>query len=572
MRRGLRRTKARVECFTWTIIGAMLMWRVMSIRYQPEQDELEKRSNDNAGAGNNNAFSSNNQGWSLLQTTRFLGEADSFSMLIVLVVLMISFLVAFVIRSTNFRYMPEAAAALLFGVVFGGGIRLVSDIEQLQRVVLLDRETFFLILLPPIIFNGGINTKQRDFVDTIDGAILLAFIGTVVSAFVVGGILYSAVATGVIAANLSFIECMVFGSLISATDTVTVLSLFASLGVHSTLYSNVFGESALNDAVAIALYGAVIEFDHQAVTWAGVGGVFWDFTVVFAGSTAIGVGIALLSSLLFKHADMHKYPVLETALLAMYAYTSYLLAQGLGLSGIVAIFFCGLGIAHYTLLNLSHESRHAAVQMFEIVSYVFETSLFVYVGLAVFSFEQAYDVNMIVIAVLACLLGRLHVYPLLMIVNWMSPRHRPRLTLGDMTIVWYAGLRGAVCFALAMGKETLHGDLLFTTTLMVVLVTLVLMGASMMPLVSALGIRLENDPSLVRSTDEQMEIDAHNAATWLATIDRRWLKPFFTRLRATGYSQLEMSSESSEPDEEPHAYRTRERRNRHDSSASFTSQ
>lgn len=492
-------------------------------------------------------------------------------MLIVLVVLIMAFMVAFVIRSTNFRYMPEAAAALLFGVAFGGGIRLVSDIEQLQRVVLLDRETFFLILLPPIIFNGGINTKQRDFVDTIDGAILLAFIGTVFSAFVVGGILYAAVATGVIAAQMTFIECMVFGSLISATDTVTVLSLFAALGVHSTLYSNVFGESALNDAVAIALYGAVIEFDHQAVTWAGVGGVFWDFTVVFAGSTAIGVIIALLAALLFKHADMHKYPVLETSLLTMYAYTSYLLAQGLGLSGIVSIFFCGLGIAHYTLLNLSHKSRHAAVQTFEIISYVFETSLFVYVGLAVFSFEQAYDVNTIVIAVIACLVGRLHVFPLLVVVNWMSPRHRPRLTWGDMTIVWYAGLRGAVCFALAMGKETLHGDLLFTTTLMVVLVTLVLMGATMMPLVSALGIRLENDATLVRSADEQMEIDAHNAATWLATVDRRFLKPFFTRLRATGYSQLEMSSDSSESSEEPHAYRTRERRHHEHEHDSVTS-
>jgi hypothetical protein len=158
---------------------------------------LRKRgSNSSSSSSAASGFSSNNQGWSILQTTRFLGEADSFSMLIVLVVLIMAFMVAFVIRSTNFRYMPEAAAALLFGVVFGGGIRLVSDIEQLQRVVLLDRETFFLILLPPIIFNGGINTKQRDFVDTIDGAILLAFIGTVVSAFVVGGILYAAVATG----------------------------------------------------------------------------------------------------------------------------------------------------------------------------------------------------------------------------------------------------------------------------------------------------------------------------------------------------------------------------------------
>jgi hypothetical protein len=112
---------------------------------------------------------------------------------------------------------------------------------------------------------------------------------------------------------------------------------------------------------------------------------------------------------------------------------------------------------------------------------------------------------------------------------------------------------------------------MFTTTLILVLVTLVLMGATMMPLVSALGIRLENDATLVRSADEQMEIDAHNAATWLATVDRRFLKPFFTRLRATGYSQLEMSSDSSESSEEPHAYRTRERRHHEHEHDSVTS-
>jgi hypothetical protein len=78
---------------------------------------LRKRGSNSPKVLQRCGFSSKSQGWSILQTTRFLGEADSFSMLIVLVVLIMAFVVAFVIRSTNFRYMPEAAAALLFGVV-----------------------------------------------------------------------------------------------------------------------------------------------------------------------------------------------------------------------------------------------------------------------------------------------------------------------------------------------------------------------------------------------------------------------------------------------------------------------
>lgn len=76
-------------------------------------------------------------------------------------------------------------------------------------------------------------------------------------------------------------ESLLFGSLISATDPVTVLSIFGMLGVNANLYSNVFGESVLNDAVAIVLYGAVLQFEDVALTFGGllsaVGGFCWIF-------------------------------------------------------------------------------------------------------------------------------------------------------------------------------------------------------------------------------------------------------------------------------------------------------
>jgi NhaP-type Na+/H+ or K+/H+ antiporter len=59
---------------------------------------------------------------------------------------------------------------------------------------------------------------------------------------------------GLTSRRLSLLECLLFGSLISATDPVTVLALFKELKVDPDLYSNVFGESVLNDAIAIVLY------------------------------------------------------------------------------------------------------------------------------------------------------------------------------------------------------------------------------------------------------------------------------------------------------------------------------
>jgi NhaP-type Na+/H+ or K+/H+ antiporter len=54
--------------------------------------------------------------------------------------------------------------------------------------------------------------------------------------------------------SMSFGDCLLYGALISATDPVTVLAVFKALRVDTNLYANVFGESVLNDAVAIVLY------------------------------------------------------------------------------------------------------------------------------------------------------------------------------------------------------------------------------------------------------------------------------------------------------------------------------
>jgi solute carrier family 9 (sodium/hydrogen exchanger), member 8 len=462
-------------------------------------------------------------------------EASSFSFLIVLVVLIMSFVTAFVLRASRFRYLHEAGAAIIFGLVVGACIRFLSNVEQLKKVVVFDRETFFLFLLPPIIFSGGFNTKRRAFFGNIGAILALAFVGTLFSAFVVGGMVYGGVATGLISEGLSFMECMVFGSLISATDPVTVLSLFGMLGVHLNLYSAVFGESVLNDAVAIVLYGAVLKFDGVPFTWTGLGGAVFEFTVIFAGSLLIGVLIGLLASLLFKYADMSKYPVLEASLLVTYAYSSYLLAQGLGLSGIVAILFTGMVMAHYTLLNLSEASQGSVAEVFEIISYLSETFVFVYLGLAIFSFSQDYNAALIVISIIACLVGRLHVFPILMLLNRVRPV-RERMTFGDMFVVWFSGLRGAMAFALALGKETEHGEAIFTTTLILVLVTVIIMGGSTVSLLEALQIRLDGSDALALSFDEQLIHDTKIAQSFVARLDRRYLKPFFTRMRATGLS------------------------------------
>ncbi|GAB5576774.1 sodium/hydrogen exchanger 9 isoform X2 [Prionailurus iriomotensis] len=126
-----------------------------------------------------------------------------------------------------------------------------------------DPEIFFNVLLPPIIFHAGYSLKKRHFFQNLGSILTYAFLGTAISCIVIGLIMYGFVKAMVYAGQLKngdfhFTDCLFFGSLMSATDPVTVLAIFHELHVDPDLYTLLFGESVLNDAVAIVLtYGIV---------------------------------------------------------------------------------------------------------------------------------------------------------------------------------------------------------------------------------------------------------------------------------------------------------------------------
>ena len=84
--------------------------------------------------------------------------------------------------------------------------------------------------------------------------------GTFINTFVFAGLIFAFQQVVTYAVPMSFLDCLIFGSIISATDPVTVLAIFTQLRVDFNLYANVFGEAVLNDAVAIVLFRTVSSF------------------------------------------------------------------------------------------------------------------------------------------------------------------------------------------------------------------------------------------------------------------------------------------------------------------------
>eukprot|EP00312_Isochrysidales_sp_CCMP1244_P019124 CAMPEP_0202786196 /NCGR_PEP_ID=MMETSP1388-20130828/69721_1 /ASSEMBLY_ACC=CAM_ASM_000864 /TAXON_ID=37098 /ORGANISM="Isochrysis sp, Strain CCMP1244" /LENGTH=695 /DNA_ID=CAMNT_0049455747 /DNA_START=15 /DNA_END=2102 /DNA_ORIENTATION=- len=396
--------------------------------------------------------------------------------------------------------IPEAVIGLLVGVA-AGGLSEMFESQTMAEDESFDDEFFMVWLLPPIIFAAGYNMNVPAFFDNLGPTMLLAFGGTVLSAAVVGACVYLAGQLG-LAYRLSLLASFFFGSLISATDPVTVLAIFKVIGVRDDIFAVIFGESVLNDAVAIVLARTILSFntpdaDISLLTCLQAATVFCS---IFLGSMLIGSLGGTLSALLFKGLGLarvdDKVP-LEAALCFAFPWSCYYAAEALELSGIVAILFCGIAMATYARPNLSPHARTLTTELFETLAAIAEAFVFNYLGMAFFTFpilsggQQSPAGGTVwrlaLVTMLACFVGRLHAFLLLPLTNalrmrsarrtarelvaaaesdaqhratsYLEAAQRSLLSTAHAFVVWFSGLRGGVAFAIAAAA---YGDHAFS--------------------------------------------------------------------------------------------------------------
>ncbi|XP_041861599.1 sodium/hydrogen exchanger 7 [Melanotaenia boesemani] len=434
--------------------------------------------------------------------------------------------------------------------------REIHNVEQndMLRKVTFDPEVFFNILLPPIIFHAGYSLKKRHFFRNLGSIITYAFLGTAVSCFVIGNLMYGVVklmqVVGQLTDKFYYTDCLFFGAIISATDPVTVLAIFNELHVDGDLYALLFGESVMNDAVAIVLSSSIVAYQPSGTnTHMFDASAFFKsvgvFLGIFSGSFVMGAATGVVTALVTKFTKLHCFPLLETALFFLMSWSTFLLAEACGFTGVVAVLFCGITQAHYTFNNLSEESTKRTKQLFEVLHFLAENFIFSYMGLALFTFQNhIFSPIFIIGAFIAIFIGRsLNIYPLSFFLN-LGRRDKIRGNFQHMMM--FAGLRGAMAFALAIRDTATYArQMMFTTTLLIVFFTVWVFGGGTTPMLSWLHIRVGVDPDqdLQPSGDsfQVLQGDGSQAegqsktkqeSAWLFrlwyTFDHNYLKPILT--------------------------------------------
>ncbi|XP_037626988.1 sodium/hydrogen exchanger 7 isoform X1 [Sebastes umbrosus] len=385
--------------------------------------------------------------------------------------------------------------------------REIHNVEQndMLRKVTFDPEVFFNILLPPIIFHAGYSLKKRHFFRNLGSIITYAFLGTAISCFVIGNLMYGVVklmqAIGQLTDKFYYTDCLFFGAIISATDPVTVLAIFNELHADGDLYALLFGESVMNDAVAIVLSSSIVAYQPSgANTHMFDAAAFFKsvgvFLGIFSGSFVMGAATGVVTALVTKFTKLHCFPLLETALFFLMSWSTFLLAEACGFTGVVAVLFCGITQAHYTYNNLSAESTTRSKQLFEVLHFLAENFIFSYMGLALFTFQNhIFSPIFIIGAFLSIFIGRaFNIYPLSFLLN-LGRRHKIKGNFQHMMM--FAGLRGAMAFALAIRDTATYArQMMFTTTLLIVFFTVWVFGGGTTPMLSWLHISVGESDAL----------------------------------------------------------------------------
>lgn len=354
------------------------------------------------------------------------------------------------LRLAGLHWIPDAGACIIVGSIIGGTLRLFSS--SLVNSLTFDNDLFLQILLPPIIFEAALTINKTAFRRDLFPILTLAVLGTFFSAVSIGYITYWMSSWGS-SDGLPLLDALLFGALMSSIDPVATLSILSSNGVRQgdTLYNLIFGESLLNDGVAIVLFNSLVSHtggdDDSALPSAM--STLGNFLFVTVSSVVIGVVFGGLCTLYFWGLKGQHNSVTEVAMFFTWALIPYYIADGIECSGIIAIMTMGfmldffvVGIRDGTEENsgrqtwmdfamerqqrlfgqhthrcsrwmdafaglgqIQDESRHHVGFVAEVISNLMETAIFGYLGLFLFN-DKSFRFGLLGTGLFSCVISR----------------------------------------------------------------------------------------------------------------------------------------------------------------------
>lgn len=431
-------------------------------------------------------------------------------------------LIAIMVVAVASKYirLPYTVALVIAG--------LVIAVTPLKLTIGLTPDLILFIFLPALLFESSYNLSFPEVRENLRPITLLAVPGVILTALCVAAAIYYT--TGV-----SWATAFLFGAIMSATDPVSVLAIFRQIGAPRRLSTILEGESLFNDGTSLVIFRIVLAMVLSSAA-GDLPSSAGEFVVVLMGAVALGAVAGYAASLLLSRVNDY---LVETAMTLVVAYGTYLLAERLGVSGVIAVVVAALIVGNYGHATaMSPTTRLAVSSTWEFFGFLANSLIFILIGLEVDISRLGQYWVPTLLAIAAVLVVRTLVVTVSSAV--LRYIHRPIPYKWQSVLVW-GGLRGSVALAMALSLPfTLAGgqafpdrDLLQVMTFGVILFSLLVQALTMKPLLGRLG--------LINSTLRQEEFETIAARKGMAAAAMQEVE----RLRRSGGLAPDVADEMS---------------------------
>jgi monovalent cation:H+ antiporter, CPA1 family len=368
--------------------------------------------------------------------------------------------------------LPHSVVLVACGLVAGAFVRVPE--------AAIPPELVLLVLLPGLIFEASYKIDLRLLRPSLPAVVLLAGPGVFVTGIVVAVVLH-------LGAGMSLTAGFVVGAIVSPTDPAAVITTFRRIRAPRRLATLVEAESLFNDGTGIVVFSIAATALVRPVP---AEEALIAFVSAIAISMVIGFVVGQIGTRLIVRIDEH---VVELGISLLLAYGTYLLADALHQSGVIATAVAGLVLGNEgRRLGLSDRTIEALDTVWEFLAYLLTALVFLLVGLAIPAATLVAALPAIALAVAAVLGARaLMVYGALGVIRRLTPPSRDRLPTAWIHIVFWSGLRGAIAVALALSLSPDVPDRaqIQQVAFGVVLFTLAVQATTAEQLIERLGIR-----------------------------------------------------------------------------------
>ncbi|WP_225822444.1 Na+/H+ antiporter [Streptomyces naphthomycinicus] len=396
-----------------------------------------------------------------------------------------------------------------------GGVLAVADFVPNVNI---PPELILPALLPPLLYAAVRRTSWRQFAANIRPIFLLAvalvFVTTVCVAFMAHAIV----------PGLPLAAAVALGALIAPPDPVAATSVAGQLGLPRRLVSILEGEGLFNDVTAIVLY-------HVAIA-AAVSGTFspWraGLDLVLSAVVAVAVGLVLGWGA-NRLMDLLGDPTLQIGMTLLVPYASYVLAEKLHGSGVLAVLTTALFLAEYATGADDVLTRLAGHTFWDIIDTLVTGVAFGLIGLELHNAIRTAEGRWgTMLGLAAAVVGVVVVVRLLWLLpaTWLTKRLHARrdydeeipVSWRETVVMWWSGMRGVASVALALavplttddGSPFPHRDEIIFIAFGVIIVTLVVQGLTLPWLVKRLGVRA--DAEREKEFEKELAVRAAKAA------------------------------------------------------------